>query len=330
MLRLSRRAVVAAAALLSVAVAVPAIAQDKSKWPRSFTVGTASQGGTYFQYGSGWANMVAEALGITGSAEVTGGPAQNLALVHTGQLPFGMTTLGPAKDALEGRSEIAPGMPLDNVRAIFPMYETPFTLVTLKGSGIDSVSKVPSGAKIGVGPAGGTADAYFPAMLEALGAKISKTNAGYNDLTGQLKDGLIQGIGFAAGVPIPAVAELEATDEINIISFTPEELAKLEGNFPVSSFVIPAATYKTSKATGKDIQAVSMWNFAIANADLPTDFVYEVVKTVMENNPKLVSIHKAAVTTIPENYKHNRTLKWHPGAVKWFEENGYKIPDNLK
>ena len=33
---------------------------DRSDWPESFTVGTASQGGTYFAYGSGWANLVAE------------------------------------------------------------------------------------------------------------------------------------------------------------------------------------------------------------------------------------------------------------------------------
>ena len=34
---------------------------DRSEWPTNFTVGTASQGGTYFVYGSGWANFIAEA-----------------------------------------------------------------------------------------------------------------------------------------------------------------------------------------------------------------------------------------------------------------------------
>ena len=46
--------------------------EDRSDWPESFTVGTASQGGTYFAYGSGWANLVAEELGLTGGGEVTG------------------------------------------------------------------------------------------------------------------------------------------------------------------------------------------------------------------------------------------------------------------
>ncbi|HBB82739.1 MAG TPA: C4-dicarboxylate ABC transporter substrate-binding protein, partial [Sulfitobacter sp.] len=68
-------AILAASTILAGA----AVAQDvdKTGWPSSFTVGTASQGGTYFAYGSGWANLVAKELGLTGGGEVTGGPMQN-------------------------------------------------------------------------------------------------------------------------------------------------------------------------------------------------------------------------------------------------------------
>mgnify|MGYP002842148608 CR=1 FL=1 len=104
-----------------------AFAQDRDGWPSSFTVGTASQGGTYFAYGSGWANLVADQLGLSGGGEVTGGPTQNLALVHGGDVAFGLTTMGPARDALNGESALAPGMVMDNVCALFPMYETPFS-----------------------------------------------------------------------------------------------------------------------------------------------------------------------------------------------------------
>ena len=38
---------------------------DREGWPESFTVGTASQGGTFFVYGSGWAILVADELGIS-------------------------------------------------------------------------------------------------------------------------------------------------------------------------------------------------------------------------------------------------------------------------
>lgn len=73
-----------------------------------------------------------------------------------------------------------------------------------------------------------------------------------------------------------------------------------------------------------------MWNFAIASADLDEEFVYNVVKTVMENNDRMLDIHSAAVETLPENFDKNTFLPWHPGAVRWFEENGYDIPDELE
>ncbi|MBF8224368.1 TAXI family TRAP transporter solute-binding subunit, partial [Halomonas sp. 328] len=203
-------------------LAAGAVQADRSDWPESFTMGTASQGGTYFVYGSGWANMIADELGLSGGGEVTGGPVQNLALVHTGDIAFGMTTMGPAADAVAGQSPLAPGMVLDNVCAMFPMYETPFSITALASSGITSISEIPDGARIGFGPAGSTSDTYFPAILETLGVDFQRRNGGWTDLGGQLQDGLLDVIAFAAGIPIPAVSQLEVQSDVNIIEFNEE------------------------------------------------------------------------------------------------------------
>ncbi|WP_421881339.1 TAXI family TRAP transporter solute-binding subunit [Pacificispira sp.] len=310
---------------LAVVVALgvsPAMAQDRTGWPESFTVGTASQGGTYFAYGSGWANLVAEQLGISGGGEVTGGPMQNMANVHTGQNAFGMTTMGPAAESLAGTNPIAPGLAMDKACAMFPMYQTPFSVTTLASSGITSVSEIPAGAKIGFGPAGSTSDTYFPLMMEALGVEFERRNGGWSDLGGQLQDGIIDVIAFAAGVPVPAVSQLEVQTKVNIIEFTEEEQATILASFPVSKFEIPASAYTTLEAPAR---SVSMWNFAIANCDLPESFVYEAVNVVMSDNERMVGIHKAAKSTIPENWDKNGVLKWHPGAAKWFNENGASI-----
>lgn len=299
---------------------------DRSNWPDSFTVGTASQGGTYFTYGSGWAKLVADELDVSGGGEVTGGPNQNLALVHTGDLAFGMTTMGPAAEALAGESPVAPGVALDNACAMFPMYETPFSVTVLSDSGIESIDDIPDGADIGFGPAGSTSDTYFPRMLETLGVDFNRRNGGWSDLAGQMQDGLIDVIAFAAGVPIPAVSQLEVQTDINIIEFTEAEQAEIMDAFPVAAFDIPADTYETLDEASR---AVSMWNFAIARCDLPQDFVYEATRAVMENNDRMVEIHRAARFSVPENYDKNTVLPFHPGAAQWFEENGYDIEDDL-
>lgn len=302
-----------------VAVASAASAQDI---PSSFTVGTASQGGTYFTYGSGWANLVGRELGVTGGGEVTGGPAQNLANVQTGEFEFAMTTMGPAKSAVDGESPLAPGVAFDKVCAMFPMYETPFSISALSSSGVTSISEIPAGSRIGVGPSGGTSDTYFPAILETLGVEFDKRNGGYADLGGQLQDGLVDVLAYAAGIPVGIVSQLDAQTDVNFIEFTEEEQAAAMEAYPVAPFTIAAGTYAGQTS---DLRAVSMWNFAIANCDLSEDFVYGATKAVMENNDRMLEIHKAARTTVPENYDKNTVLPWHPGAAKWFNENGYEI-----
>ncbi|MFG1497577.1 TAXI family TRAP transporter solute-binding subunit [Saccharospirillum sp. HFRX-1] len=301
-------------------------AEDRSDWPSNFTVGTASQGGTYFAYGSGWANFVAENLGVSGGGEVTGGPMQNMALVHTGDLAFGLTTMGPARESMDGNSPLAPGMEMNNVCAIFPMYQTPFSVTALTSSGITSIADIPDGARIGFGPAGSTSDTYFPRMLETLGVDFDRRNGSWNDLGGQLQDGLLDVIAFAAGIPIPAVSQLEVQTDVNIIEFSEDEMNTILDAFPVSEFTIPASTYQSLDS---DARAVSMWNFAIANCDLSESFVYEVTKLTMENNDQMMSIHKAARTSVPENYTKNTFIPWHPGAARWFNENGYTINANM-
>ncbi|MEL6817964.1 MAG: TAXI family TRAP transporter solute-binding subunit [Pseudomonadota bacterium] len=311
----------AVAVVMSASAAV-AMDVDKTGWPESFTVGTASQGGTYFTYGSGWAGIVSEDLGVPGAGEVTGGPMQNMALVHTGEAAFGMTTMGPAKESLEGTNPIAPGLQMTNACAMFPMYQTPFNVTALTSSGITSVSDIPDGAKIGFGPAGSTSDTYFPSMLETLGVNFERRNGSWNDLASQLQDGLLDAVAFAAGVPTPAVSQLEVQTEVNFVEFTEEEQAAIAGSFPVANFVVAEGTYSTQPG---DLRSVSMWNFAIANCDLPASFVYEATKAVMSDNERMLGVHKAARTTVPENWDKNSVLMWHPGAAQWFNENGASI-----
>jgi len=306
--------------------ATMSVAQDRAGWPDSFTVGTGSQGGTYFGYGSGWAGIVADELGVSGGAEVTGGPMQNMALVHTGDAAFGMTTMGPARESLDGNNPIAPGLKMDNACAMFPMYQSPFSVTALASSNITKIADIPAGAKIGFGPAGSTSDTYFPLMLEALGVNFERRTGGWDDLGGQLQDGVIDVIAFAAGVPVPTVSQLEVQTKVNIIEFTEEEQKKIIDTFPVSAFEIPASTYTSLTAPAR---AVAMWNVAIANCDLPESFVYEATKIVMSDNARMVNIHKAAAETTPDNWDKNTFMMWHPGAAKWFNENGASIPDSL-
>lgn len=318
------RWLVAALAVLAV-VSTTAVAQDRTGWPRSVKIGTASQGGTFFIYGAGWGNLVQEQLGVNTTAEVTGGPSQNMVLVHTGELQFGMTTMGPAKDAWDGQLEMAPGMQTTNVRAMFPMYMTPFQVVALQRSGIRSISDL-RGKRVAVGPRGGTASVYWPRFFDNLGINVTLQYGGAADLVGQLQDGLIDAFAFAAGVPISAFSQVEAQQPVNIFSFTPAELEIVIANNPVSPVVIPAGTYRT---VTEDQTTVAMWNFAIASKDMPPSLVQRIMEVVLDDNERMVRIHSAATETLPENFVNNTFMWFHPGAVCYFQAKGFEIDERL-
>lgn len=300
--------------------------QDRSNWPKSIKVGTASQGGTYFIYGAGWANMVQAATGVNATAEVTGGPTQNMALVHNKQLEFGMITTGPGHDAWTGKSEIAPGVEMKNVRAMFPMYQTPFQIIALKSSGIAKVQDL-NGKRVGVGPRGGTAGAYWPRFFEAAGVKINPQYGGASDQAGQVQDGIIDAFAFAAGIPISAFTQIEAQTPVNIFSFDEKQLEEVLKKFPSASrFVVPSDTYRSQN---KDQPTISMWNFAVANKDMPESFVYEIMKVVLDNPERMKQVHASAEETLAKHMMENRFMWFHPGAVRYYREKGLQVPEEL-
>lgn len=307
----------------AMAVSGTALAQDKAGWPSSVKVGTASQGGTYFIYGAGWASLVQEMLGVNATPEVTGGPVQNMALVHAGDLQFGMVTMGPAFDGWTGASELAPGVAMTNVRALFPMYETPFQAISLASKNISKVTDL-DGKTVGVGPRGGTPGSYWPRFLADLGVKAKVQYGGASDQAGQLQDGLLDSFAFAAGIPISAFSQVEAQNPATIFAFNDEEVKTLLAKHPsVSEFIIPAGTYKSQTT---DLKTVSMWNFAVAHKDMPESLVYEIMKVVLDNNQRMVQIHKSSTETLAKNMIHNKFLPFHPGAVRYFKEKGIDVP----
>ncbi|QCO54991.1 TAXI family TRAP transporter solute-binding subunit [Pseudorhodobacter turbinis] len=300
---------------------------DKTGWPNSMTIGTASQGGTYFIYGNGFASYLNETVGLAATGEVTGGPVQNVTLVETGDHLMGLVTMGPAYEAWNGRSELAPGLEHKSVRALFPMYQTPFQVIALKSSGITSVSDL-AGKRVSAGPAGGTPGTYWPLFLETLGVEATISNAGASDAGGQLGDGLIDAFAFAAGVPISAFAELAAQQDVVMFGFNDEELPKILEAYPaMAPLTIPANTYA---GHDYDQNTVALWNFAIAHKDMPDSLAYEITKLAMDNPDRMVQIHSAARETLLENWDKNTFMTFHPGAVKYLEEKGLTVPDNLK
>lgn len=287
-------------------------------WPDHLLIGTASPGGTYYAYGEGMARILTRVLDLPVVRLATEGPTQNIELLEAGEAKLGFVTTGIALQAWHGTGVWVGKRPARLMRAMFPMYDTPFQVLVLQESGIRSIAEI-AGKRVGVGPRGGTSAAYFPEFFKTLNVPANVVFGDWAELAAQVHKRELDVLAVAAGAPFPSFIELEASDNVRYIAFSPEQIDALRLAMPELSLSrIPGGTYPSLL---RHYQTLGLYNFAVAHAELPDDLVYNVVRAVFENHEEMVEAHAAAAATVPGNYRTS-FLPLHPGAIRYYRQIG--------
>ncbi len=315
--------VIGALLVIATSTRVPAAGAD---WPKSLTLATASPGGVYYVYGEELASILTEKLAITLNPLPTQGPVHNVKLLDSGGAQLGMITMGVGLQGWNGSGDWTNGKRFRNMRALFPMYDTPFHAVVLQRSGIASLAQLDK-KRVGVGPRAGTGGTYIPEILKLLGISAEISNGSLAAMATELFAGQYDALAVLTGTPMPAVQEAEAKEPVTFLSLSPEQIKAIRKAMPeFSPSKITAGTYRL---LDKDYVTIGVYNFAIGRADLPDDLVYQLVKAVFENQPRLLKAHSTASETLPQNFDKNAFLPFHPGAVRYYREVGISIPESL-
>jgi TRAP transporter TAXI family solute receptor len=310
------RIAISAAFLLS--CSTPSLSVEPN-WPDQLAIGTASLGGTYEVFGNGLAKILTRSLGLPVVRLATEGPAQNIEMLEAGEAKIGFVTIGIALQAWNGTETWAGKKPARSMRAIFPMYDTPFQFLVLDDSGTRSVAEM-VGKRVGVGPRGGTSAAYFPEFFRKLNVSANLVFGEWADLAAQVHRRELDVLAVGAGVPVPSFLELESRDKVRYIAFSQAQLAGLRLAMPeLTPSRVPAGMYPSLL---RNYETIGLFNFAVAHADLPDDFVYQVVRTVFENQDEMIAVHPAAAETIPANLDRNSFIPLHPGAIRYYRQIG--------
>ncbi len=284
-------------------------------WPESLAIATASPGGTYFAYGEGLARILTRELKITVWARPTEGPSENIKLIESGEVQLAFVTLGIAQQAWNGAGDWTLGKRFRDMRAIFPMYDTPFQFLAPRATGALAASDL-AGKRVGVGPAGGTTGIYLPEFLKTLKIDARLQTGSWSELAAQIMDGSLDALAVAAGVPFPVFAELESQIKVGYLPLTPEQIVALRLAMPeLGPSLVAAGTYP---ALLRHYQTVGLFNFAIAQAALPDDLVYAIVDAVFSCHEDMLAAHAAAAETVPANFTRNTLLPFHRGASEWY------------
>ncbi len=295
-------------------------------WPTSLTLGSASPGGVYIIYGEALAKILTEKLGIAVNPLPTQGPVHNIKLLESGGAQLGLTTMGVALQGWNGTGDWTDGKRFRMMRALFPMYDTPFQTIVLARSGITTIAQL-DGKRVGVGPRAGTGATYIPAITKALGISAQITNGSFDHMADELFTGNYDAVMTLTGAPVPAIQAAAEQQPFILVRLSPEQIAAVRKAIPeFSASKIRAGTYRF---LDKDYDTFGVFNFAIGRADLPDDLVYQLVKAAFENQPTLLKAHSTAAETIPQNVLKDTFLPLHPGALRYYREIGIKIPDVL-
>jgi uncharacterized protein len=312
-----------AACLLAIATSTSVPATD-ANWPKALTLGTASPGGIYYVYGEELAKILTEKLGVAVDQFPTQGPVHNVKLLDSGGAQLGLTTMGVALQGWNGTGDWTSGKKFRNMRALFPMYDTPFQAFALQRSGINTIAQF-GGKRIGIGPKAGTGGTYGPGIFKIAAISPDLSYGSYSDMANDLLTHRVEGLVTLLGAPVPAIQEAEAKEPVTIISLSPEQMDAVRKAMPeFTPSKVAAGTYRS---LDKDYDTIGMFNFAIGRADLSDDLVYQLVKAVFENQPRLVKATSAASETVPQNVLKDTFLPFHPGAVRYYREIGISVPD---
>jgi hypothetical protein len=293
------------------------------------SIGTGGTGGIYYPYGGGVAEIWSKYVkGVKAVAEVTGASVENVKLAHKGETVIGEVMGDVAVAGFNGLSKFN-GKKHD-ILSMAIMYPNLLQIVSLKSSGVTDITQV-NGRSISTGSPGSGTNFMAEAVLKALNIapdSYKDSRLSFTENANALRDGTIDVGVWSVGPGTSSILDLATTHEIHMIGFTPEQSEQiLEANKTYSAVELAGGVYR---GIDQPVSTIGVWNVMICQASLDTEMVYNLVKALFEHNDYLQKIHPSAAYTTPENAVKYSQIPLHPGTIKYLEEKGIAVPDNLR
>ena len=318
---------VALVAISLVALSDQAQAAEKFK----AKVGGGPTGGTFNTFANAMAVYVPKQLDdVKISAVGSGGSVENVKRVSSGDSDFGLCY---AVDSALGRGGKLPKdtTKYDGTRALGFLYGAPAQLVVRADSGVKTAKDL-KGKRVAVGNAGSGAAASAERFFRHLGVwdDFSPQFLGYSAAASAFKDGKIDAFWVLVGYPNRSIIEASVQVDIRLIDVGKDAVASdFYSAYAYIPMTIPAGTYGEGMPECSSFQDAT---FLCANANVPNDVVYNIMKTLWseEGMAAMTAAKKTFKTMTMENGFDGASIPLHPGAVKFWEEMGKTVPDNLK
>lgn len=313
----------------SSAPAAPADSSGSGELVR-FTIGTAGTAGALYPMGVAMAETISKHVdGFSATGEATAASVENLRNLHDGKLGWAISQTEIASMAYYGINDYKDNAYTD-IRALFGTIYSYMQIFVPADSPIQSVADF-EGKTIGVGAAGSGGEMASRVLLDSYGLSYEDINPQFmpeSEAVSALKDGKIDG--FIATHPLKSAAMVDLTTSAKVRLLSVENEKFYEAIPAYFQYTVEPGTYDgIDEAVVIPCSRVLMCTST--NAGFSDEAIYNMVKAVWENRDEWASCNASVgAQALLDDVLKGIDIPMHPGAIQYFEEKGFTIPDNLK
>lgn len=295
------------------------------------TIGTAGTAGALYPMGVAMAQTITDHVeGMSATGEATAASIQNCRDLHEGNTEIAISQSEVAYYAYNGLLDYE-GNAFSDLRALYSTIYNYLQVFVPADSDVKSIADL-KGKTVSMGSAGSGGEMAARALLASYGLDYTTVNAqfmGESDGASALKDGIIDAMIATHPLGSAALTELTTSMKAKLIEIPAGD--KFYEDYPLyTPYTVPAGTY-----TDIDVDVTTPRARVImctsTESGLSDDEVYEIVKAVWDNRDEWAGCAKSVETqAVLDTVLEEIAIPLHPGAIRYFEEIGVAVPENLK
>ena len=290
-------------------------------------IGSTSASSSQYGYFVALGQLINDTVpGVTAAVAETGATMDNLRRMQRGQMDLGLVTTNVIQHAWNGTQEFegaAQQAPL-----LWVYAPAPQNVVVRADAGIATMSDL-AGARFNPGIRGSATEATAESVFATLGIEPDWVRGSTTDVVDMIKDDRVIGyVKSGAGNRLDSSSlDIATFTPIDVISLSDEEAEMLRSEMPDITVVDIAEA-------GSDIAPYKTWSFALAVSATPEmdeETAYQITKAAMEDE----TVQRNALASLAEYDLADLTMEYgtvplHPGAARYFEEQGVEIPERMR
>ncbi|MFV2196570.1 TAXI family TRAP transporter solute-binding subunit [Nocardiopsis sp. LOL_012] len=293
---------------------------------------TGGTTGVYFQVGGVLANTITDGVeGQSGSAETTGASVENLRLLGSGEADIAIAQGDAVSEAFEGRNDFE-GRAVQSY-ALAVLYPNVFHAVSLEGNAVelglecfsDIVDTRYSVGAVGSGNEATTTNVF--SALEISTSDIEIQQLGYADTDSALRNDQLDAGSWVVGEGHAGLSELATTEDVHLIPMCDEEVSVITAaTNSYTEHTIPGGTYPGVEG---DVQTIAVWNLMVVSGDFNEQQAYDITSAMFDNIDDFVAAYAPGEEYMVPETILNSPVPVHPGAARFYEEQGVELPEDL-